>query len=67
VGDLREMAQRSDERPIVMCEYSHAMGNSNGGAADYDDAVTADGRIELLHYLREQSISRTRHRYGNLV
>ena len=45
VGDLRAMAQRSDERPIVMCEYSHAMGNSNGGAADYDDAVTAEPRL----------------------
>lgn len=30
-------------------------------------AVVADGRIELQHYLREQSISRTRHRFGNLV
>jgi beta-galactosidase/evolved beta-galactosidase subunit alpha len=45
VGDLRAMAQRSDERPIVMCEYSHAMGNSNGGAADYDDAVEAEPRL----------------------
>jgi beta-galactosidase/evolved beta-galactosidase subunit alpha len=45
VGDLRAMAQRSDERPIVMCEYSHAMGNSNGGAADYDDAVGAEPRL----------------------
>jgi len=25
----------SDERPFLMCEYSHAMGNSNGGLADY--------------------------------
>jgi beta-galactosidase len=24
-----------DPRPIIMCEYSHAMGNSNGGLADY--------------------------------
>ena len=45
VGDLRAMAQRSDERPIVMCEYSHAMGNSNGGAADYDDTVEAEDRL----------------------
>lgn len=22
-------------RPLIMCEYSHAMGNSNGGLADY--------------------------------
>ncbi len=26
-------------KPIVMCEYSHAMGNSNGGLADYWDAI----------------------------
>ena len=23
------------DRPVVMCEYSHAMGNSNGGLAEY--------------------------------
>ncbi len=32
-----------------------------------DEPVTADGRIELRHYLREQSVSRTLHRFGNLV
>ena len=32
-----------------------------------DSPVTSEGSIELLHYLREQSISRTMHRYGNLV
>jgi len=26
---------RNDERPLIMCEYSHAMGNSNGSLADY--------------------------------
>lgn len=25
-------------RPLIMCEYSHAMGNSNGGLAEYYDA-----------------------------
>ncbi|MDP9283675.1 MAG: DUF4981 domain-containing protein [Actinomycetota bacterium] len=25
----------SDPRPLILCEYSHAMGNSNGGLADY--------------------------------
>lgn len=24
-----------DGRPLILCEYSHAMGNSNGGLADY--------------------------------
>jgi RHH-type transcriptional regulator, proline utilization regulon repressor / proline dehydrogenase / delta 1-pyrroline-5-carboxylate dehydrogenase len=32
-----------------------------------DDApVVADGRIELLHWCREQSVSVTNHRYGNV-
>jgi beta-galactosidase len=26
------------KRPLIMCEYSHAMGNSNGSLADYWDA-----------------------------
>jgi beta-galactosidase len=25
-------------RPLIMCEYSHAMGNSNGSLADYWEA-----------------------------
>ena len=32
-----------------------------------DVAVTASGRLEPLWYLREQAISRTRHRFGNLT
>ncbi|MEM9651352.1 MAG: bifunctional proline dehydrogenase/L-glutamate gamma-semialdehyde dehydrogenase [Actinomycetota bacterium] len=31
------------------------------------DPVLADGRRELLHYLREQAVSETMHRYGNLL
>ena len=27
-----------DDRPLILCEYSHAMGNSNGGLSDYWDA-----------------------------
>jgi beta-galactosidase len=29
------------DRPLIMCEYSHAMGNSNGSLADYWDAITS--------------------------
>ncbi len=32
-----------------------------------DDPVTANGGAELRHYVREQSISRTRHRFGNVL
>lgn len=27
-----------DDRPLILCEYSHAMGNSNGSVADYAQA-----------------------------
>ncbi|MFC9699373.1 glycoside hydrolase family 2 TIM barrel-domain containing protein [Streptomyces sp. NPDC056943] len=27
------------DRPLIMCEYQHAMGNSNGSFADYWDAI----------------------------
>jgi RHH-type proline utilization regulon transcriptional repressor/proline dehydrogenase/delta 1-pyrroline-5-carboxylate dehydrogenase len=39
---------------------------SESGAHLADEPVLADGGIELLHYLREQSISVDYHRYGNL-
>ena len=32
-----------------------------------NEPVSSAGRIELLHYLREQTVSRTTHRYGNLL
>jgi beta-galactosidase len=40
VESIVEWAERDtdDARPLVLCEYSHAMGNSNGGLADYWDA-----------------------------
>lgn len=31
-----------------------------------DDPVVSDGRTELMHYLLEQSISKTLHRFGNV-
>ncbi|MEZ5258630.1 MAG: glycoside hydrolase family 2 TIM barrel-domain containing protein [Ilumatobacteraceae bacterium] len=29
------------DRPLIMCEYSHAMGNSNGSLADYWAVITS--------------------------
>jgi beta-galactosidase len=36
VGHARSGLQR---HPLIMCEFSHAMGNSNGTLADYWDAI----------------------------
>ncbi len=36
VAKIIEWAERGgDERPLIMCEFSHAMGNSNGSLKDY--------------------------------
>jgi len=37
---LAEWAAKTREhRPLIMCEYSHAMGNSNGGLKEYWDLI----------------------------
>ncbi len=35
---VRWSENNRDDRPLILCEYSHAMGNSNGGLKDYFDA-----------------------------
>ncbi|HUX40741.1 MAG TPA: glycoside hydrolase family 2 TIM barrel-domain containing protein [Rectinemataceae bacterium] len=32
-------ASTDDDRPFIMCEYSHAMGNSNGSLSDYWELI----------------------------
>lgn len=39
---------------------------AKGGTVIIDQPVLAEGRVELLWYVREQSISHAYHRYGNL-
>lgn len=34
-----------DDRPLILCEFSHAMGNSNGSIADYVDAFYAQAAL----------------------
>jgi beta-galactosidase len=38
---LDAVAAYDGDRPFVMCEYSHAMGNSNGCLAEYWDVISA--------------------------
>ena len=33
-------------RPFILCEYSHAMGNSNGSLADYWDAISSSPGLQ---------------------
>ena len=34
-----------EKRPLVLCEYSHAMGNSNGDVKDYWDIIESNDRF----------------------
>ena len=45
VADLVDWATRfAPDRPLIMCEYIHAMGNSCGGLDDYWDAIRTHPR-----------------------
>ncbi len=48
---LESYARGDDPRPLIMCEYAHAMGNSVGNFADYweiiDALAEAAGRLHL--------------------
>jgi len=42
IADIVRWAKTTrDTRPLILCEYSHAMGNSNGSLADYVAAFEA--------------------------
>ena len=49
------------------CSHELRAAGNEAGVHIADDPVTAEGRIELLHYLREQTVTRTTHRYGNVL
>ena len=61
-----------DERPLILCEYSHAMGNSNGCLAEYWEAIESHHGLQggfiwewWDHGLRQTMADGTvRHSYG---
>lgn len=38
-ADCEKYAKGNDPRPLIQCEYAHAMGNSEGGFAEYWDLI----------------------------
>lgn len=48
VDEIIGWAQRAGDprRPLVMCEYSHAMGNACGSLGDYDDAFESHDGLQ---------------------
>jgi beta-galactosidase len=39
IKSLEEYAKNNTDRPLIMCEYAHAMGNSVGGLQDYWNTI----------------------------
>ncbi len=39
IGYLERYARSDADRPLIMCEYAHAMGNSTGNLQDYWDVI----------------------------
>jgi beta-galactosidase/beta-glucuronidase len=43
---LEELVTRDRDRPCIMCEYVHSMGNSTGNLKEYWDAIRAHRRLQ---------------------
>ena len=46
IPEILAYADNHDDRPLILCEYSHAMGNSNGNFADYWEAIYDHPRLQ---------------------
>lgn len=46
VGEIKKLVDgRRDKRPFLLCEYSHAMGNSSGDLEDYWKLIYSDDKL----------------------
>ncbi len=46
IPQLIEYAQSKPQRPLILCEYAHAMGNSVGNLQDYWDAIEQNKALQ---------------------
>lgn len=65
VKAIREFLAANQEKPFLCCEYSHSMGNSNGGMGLYTDLAEEEPRYQggFIWDFVDQSL-RKRDRYG---
>ena len=43
---LEKYASKKQERPLIMCEYAHAMGNSSGNLEDYWNVINSHDQLQ---------------------
>ncbi len=46
VNYIEKYANGPQDKPLILCEYSHAMGNSNGNFQDYWDVIEKYGQLQ---------------------
>jgi len=46
ISYMKEYAASDKQRPFIMCEYSHAMGNSNGNFQEYFDIMETSPKMQ---------------------
>ncbi len=46
INHLKEYVSRPHYRPLIMCEYAHAMGNSTGNFKEYWDVIESEPSLQ---------------------
>ena len=46
IEEIVEYAKARDDRPLIMCEYAHSMGNSDGNLKEYWAAIQSHERLQ---------------------
>ncbi|MDP4188220.1 MAG: glycoside hydrolase family 2 TIM barrel-domain containing protein, partial [Bacteroidota bacterium] len=46
IEHLKKYTAQTEERPLIMCEYAHAMGNSTGNFQDYWDVIESSKYLQ---------------------
>ncbi len=46
IEGMLKYASVKQDRPLIQCEYAHAMGNSTGNLRDYWDAIESHGQLQ---------------------
>lgn len=46
VQDLLDYASKKQDKPLIQCEYAHAMGNSSGNLIDYWNAIDSNEQLQ---------------------
>ena len=46
IEGLKRYVSKTQKRPLILCEYAHAMGNSVGNLQDYWDVIEAEPQLQ---------------------